>query len=181
MFVCENKTKTHNNRQQTLHTVITPWAVSGTRSKYCQKKTRRYTLDCSIYISAHQELSRWSVPATATLKTGSLNTASSVLLVVSGGSEMSGPPSDSDMAYEVLISVMGDMTVETFGISRSLSSPLSEPAAGVRVGRMGRGIAVPGVCVCVCVCVCVIKRELELVGTKCTPICIYMSKRLTHS
>ena len=66
---------------------------------------------------------------------------------------MSGPPSDSDMAYEVLISVMGDMTVETFGISRSLSSPLSEPAAGVRVGRMGRGIAVPGMCVCVCVCV----------------------------
>ena len=43
------------------------------------------------------------------------------------------------------MSVRGDMTVETFGMSRSsFSSPASEqPAVGVREGRMGRGIAVP--------------------------------------
>ena len=43
------------------------------------------------------------------------------------------------------MSVMGDMTVETLGISRSFSSPPSEPAVGVRAGRMGSGMAVPGV------------------------------------
>lgn len=53
-------------------------------------------------------------------------------------------PSDSDMEYEVPISARGDMTVETLGISRSLSSPLSVPAVGVRAGRMGKGMAVPG-------------------------------------
>lgn len=76
---------------------------------------------------------------------GSLKTASSVLLVVSGGREVrgGGMPSDSDMEYEVPISARGDMTVETLGISRSLSSPPSVPAVGVRAGRMGRGMAVP--------------------------------------
>ena len=48
------------------------------------------------------------------------------------------------------MSVSGDMTVETLGMSRSLSSLLSAPAAGARAGRMGSGIAVP-VQVCVCV------------------------------
>ena len=43
------------------------------------------------------------------------------------------------------MSVMGDMTVETLGISRSFSSPPSEQADGVRAGRMGSGMAVPGV------------------------------------
>lgn len=69
-----------------------------------------------------------------------------MLLVVRGGREgreAGIPPSDSEMAYEVPMSVMGDMTVETLGISRSLSSPPSEPAVGVRAGRMGRGMAVP--------------------------------------
>lgn len=42
------------------------------------------------------------------------------------------------------ISARGDMTVETLGISRSLSSAPSVPAVGVRAGRMGRGMAVPG-------------------------------------
>ena len=42
------------------------------------------------------------------------------------------------------MSARGDMTVETLGMSRSLSSVPSDPAVGVRAGRMGRGIAVPG-------------------------------------
>ena len=100
----------------------------------------------------NQELSRWSGPPqllseTATLEIGSLKTASSVELVVSGGREgREGgiPPSDSEMAYEFPMSGMGDMTVETLGISRSLSSPPSEQAVGVSAGRMGKGIAVPG-------------------------------------
>ena len=83
---------------------------------------------------------------TATLEIGSLKTASSVLLVARGGSDVrgAGMPSDSDMAYEVPMSVSGDMTVETLGMSRSLSSVPSGPAVGVRAGRMGRGMAVPG-------------------------------------
>ena len=41
------------------------------------------------------------------------------------------------------MSVRGDMTVETLGMSRSLSSVPSDTAVGVRAGRMGRGMAVP--------------------------------------
>ena len=83
----------------------------------------------------------------ATEAMGSLKTASRVLLVVRGGREVRGGGggmlSDSEMLYVVPMSVRGDMTVETLGISRSLRSVVSEPAAGVRVGRMGRGMAEP--------------------------------------
>ena len=81
----------------------------------------------------------------AMLQMGSLKTASSVLLVVRGGREVrgGGMPSESDMEYEVPMSVRGDMTVETLGISRSFSSLPSDTAEGVRAGRMGRGMAVP--------------------------------------
>lgn len=42
------------------------------------------------------------------------------------------------------MSVRGDITVETLGMSRSFSSPPSEqPAVGARVGRIGSGMAVP--------------------------------------
>ena len=86
------------------------------------------------------------VSVTATLEIGSLKTDSRVLLVVKGGREVrgGGMPSDSVILYEVAMSVRGDITVDTLGISRSLRSCASEPGVGVRVGRMGRGIAVPG-------------------------------------